>query len=140
MKRFKSKQPVLYITGAVYLIYIALVAYDFSWSSQIWWPFLGPASWIIKMIFYEMAPLISLLFMGLPFLATLELVGAATLAFLVIVPLLPSATGHYLWEMFDFVNLEVRPVPRLSLFSLSLALFFLCEPWTDPSLSWSPFL
>jgi len=106
MKRFKSKQPVLYITGAVYLIYIALVAYDFSWSSQIWWPFLGPASWIIKMIFYEMAPLISLLFMGLPFLATLELVGAATLAFLVIVPLLPSATGHYLWEMFDFVNLE----------------------------------
>merc|ERR1712039_658573 len=106
MKRIKSKQPVLYITGAVYLIYITVMAYDFSWSSQIWWGFFGPASWIIKMIFYEMSPLISLLFMGLPFLATLELVGAATLAFLVIVPLLPSATSHYLWEMFDFVNLE----------------------------------
>jgi len=106
MKRIKSKQPVLYITGAVYLIYIAVVAYDFSWSSQNWWPLLGPASWIIRMIFYEMSPLISLLFMGLPFLATLELVGAATLAFLVIVPLLASASGHNLWEMFDFVNLE----------------------------------
>ena len=126
MKRIKSKQPVLYITGAVYLIYIAVVAYDFSWSSQNWWPLLGPASWIIRMIFYEMSPLISLLFMGLPFLATLELGGAATLAFLGIVPLLPSASGHNLWEMFDFINLEVRPVPRFSPLSLSLsrALFF----------------
>merc|ERR1711908_211171 len=108
MKRFKSKQPVLYITGAVYLIYIAVAAYDFSWSSQNWYAYFGSASWIIRMIFYEMSPLFMLVFMGLPFLATLELVLATILAFLVIVPLTDSATGYNLWRMFSVHNLKNR--------------------------------
>jgi len=108
MKRIKSKQPVLYITGTVYLIYITVMACDFSLSSQIWWPYFGSASWIIRMIFYEMCALFPLLFMGLPFLATLELVFAAILAFLVIVPLTDSATGYNLWRMFSVHNLKNR--------------------------------
>jgi len=107
-ERIKSKQPVLYITGAVYLIYITVMACDFSLSSQVWWPYFGSASWIIRMIFYEMGALFPLLFMGLPFLATLELVFAAILAFLVIVPLTDSSTGYNLWEMFSVHNLKNR--------------------------------
>lgn len=108
VKRIKSKQPVLYITGAVYLIYITVMACDFSVSSQAWWAFFGPAAWIIRMIFYDMSPLFPLLFMGLPFLATFEVVGAAILAFLVIVPLAKSATGFNLWRMFSVHNLKNR--------------------------------
>ena len=140
-ERIKSKQPVLYITGAVYLIYITVMACDFSLSSQVWWPYFGSASWIIRMIFYEMGALFPLLFMGLPFLATLELVFAAILAFLVIVPLTDSSTGYNLWEMFSVHNLKVRPVPRSSPLSLSLFLTLPVASYLSrPSLGLTPFL
>jgi len=89
LDRFKTKLCwVLYVTGAVYLVYIIVSGYNFYWTSDIWTALYGaPASWSIKLIFYEMSPLIPLLFMSLPFLLTLELVFAAVLTYLVIVPL-----------------------------------------------------
>ena len=89
LDRFKTKLCwVLYVTGAVYLVYIIVSGYNFYWTSDIWTALYGaPASWSIKLIFYEMSPLIPLLFMSLPFLLMLELVFAAVLTYLVIVPL-----------------------------------------------------
>lgn len=138
LKSFKNRRvTVLYLVGAVYLAYVAVMAYDFaimvstplSPHSTLCLPlltppgiqcerwgfiFAGPGSWIIRMMFYDLPPLISLTFMSLPTLLNLEILGCTAMIYFVIVPLLSPRRNVWLDLQTDNVleNVErLSPVP-----------------------------
>ena len=82
---------VVYITGAAYLIAIAVIGYDFSRFPLWWMKIYGPGSWTIKLAVYHLMPLSTIIVMNLPFGITTELVFFTILTFFVIIPIGLSA-------------------------------------------------
>jgi len=105
-QRIFPKVFVLYVTGSVYLIFVGVQGYDFAclyslWNSVYAGP--GPLSWIVILAFYELCPLMTLFFMGLPFGQTLEIILAAVLVFFVVLPLTTDAN---VWQYFSSASVE----------------------------------
>lgn len=105
-QRIFPKVLVLYVTGSVYLIFVGVQGYDFAclyslWNSVYAGP--GPMSWIVILTFYELCPLMTLFFMGLPFGQTLEIILAAVLVFFVVLPLTTDAN---VWQYFSSASVE----------------------------------
>jgi len=101
-RRFKSKTSVLYITSATYVAFVAFMSGSYSYTVNVsdWMQLRSPNMFIFEIYFYAM-PLVSLIFMGLPFVSTFEVMSLATLGFLVIVPLVnPSEVGNA-WVLFE---------------------------------------
>jgi len=93
---------VLYITSATYVAFVAFMSGSYSYTVNVsdWMQLRSPNMFIFEIYFYAM-PLVSLIFMGLPFVSTFEVMSLATLGFLVIVPLVnPSEVGNA-WVLFE---------------------------------------
>ena len=93
---------VLYITSATYVAFVAFMSGSYSHTVNVsdWMLLRSPNMFIFEIYFYAM-PLVSLIFMGLPFVSTFEVMSLATLGFLVIVPLVnPSEVGNA-WVLFE---------------------------------------
>ncbi|WZN65017.1 guanylate cyclase [Chloropicon roscoffensis] len=115
MKRFeKYRTWIFYITPAVYLLYMAIAAFAFTFINQSLQPIFGDMSWIFMLIFTYASPLASLFFITLPPLVMLELMTVFVLAFLVIVPLCNPAGK--LWNLIeDNAGVETYTVPTVML-------------------------
>lgn len=75
-------------------------SYSHTVNVSDWMLLRSPNMFIFEIYFYAM-PLVSLIFMGLPFVSTFEVMSLATLGFLVIVPLVnPSEVGNA-WVLFE---------------------------------------
>lgn len=114
--RFENKRSTVFlIVGAVYLVFIGFRGWNFAWSHQGWNSYYGrTASWIFILIFYEAAPLVSILFMGLPPPLTLEIILCFFIIFIVIVPLVP-AYGN-MWNIFA-KGLDIKVETATGIFS-----------------------
>ena len=101
LRRIRNKAIVLYITGFVYFAFIIMMGYYCSQSTVFndWLIIESPNSFVFE-IYYVAMPLISVIFMGLPFILTFEIMFFAALAFLVLVPLF-NDSGSNLWLQFD---------------------------------------
>ena len=101
LERIRNKAIVLYITGFVYFAFIIMMGYYCSQNTVFndWLVVLSPNSFVFE-IYYVAMPLISVIFMGLPFILTFEIMFFAALAFLVLVPLF-NETGSNLWLQLD---------------------------------------
>ena len=101
LERIRNKAIVLYITGFVYFAFVIMMGYYCSQGTKgnDWLIIQSPNSFMIE-IYYVAMPLISVIFMGLPFILTFEIMFFAALAFLVLVPLF-NETGSNLWLQFD---------------------------------------
>ena len=101
LERIRNKAIVLYITGFVYFAFIIMMGYYCSQNTVFndWLVVLSPNSFVFE-IYYVAMPLISVIFMGLPFILTFEIMFFAALAFLVFVPLF-NETASNLWLQFD---------------------------------------
>ena len=101
LERIRNKAIVLYITGFVYFAFIIMMGY-YSYGGVIFndWLIIESPNAFIFEIYYAAMPLISVIFMGLPFILTFEIMFFAALAFLVLVPLF-NETGSNLWLQFD---------------------------------------
>ena len=101
LRRIRNKAIVLYITGFVYFAFIVLGStyYAYNIRRSDWLIQNGPNTFMIE-IYHVAMPLISVIFMGLPFILTFEIMFFAALAFLVLVPLF-NETGSNLWLQFD---------------------------------------
>ena len=90
---------------AAFVLFVAFVAfmsgsYSYTVNVSDWMQLRSPNMFIFEIYFYAM-PLVSLIFMGLPFVSTFEVMSLATLGFLVIVPLVnPSEVGNA-WVLFE---------------------------------------
>ena len=101
LERIRNKAIVLYITGFVYFAFVIMMGYYCSQNIVFndWLVALTPNSFVFE-IYYVAMPLISVIFMGLPFILTFEIMFFAALAFLVFVPLF-NETASNLWLQFD---------------------------------------
>ena len=101
LERIRNKAIVLYITGFVYFAFIIMMGYYCSQSTVFndWLIIESPNSFVFE-IYYVAMPLISVIFMGLPFILTFEIMFFAALAFLVFVPLF-NDSGSSMWIQFD---------------------------------------
>ena len=87
-KNRKKKGFVLYGTGWVYFMYMNQQATSFVISNEAWNLIWGTdSSWTLVLIFVVAAPMISLLFIGLPPVLISELVLCFLIVFVVIIPL-----------------------------------------------------
>jgi len=101
---FKCKRAVLYCVGATYLCFLAVQTYDFFWSAgrKDWdFAFGYEGSWTILLVFKELAPVVCLIFMGLPFSITLEIEIITAVVFLLAIP-----WGQHLWGDFKITEDE----------------------------------
>ena len=105
LERIRNKAIVLYITGFVYFAFIIMMGYYCSQNTVFndWLVALTPNSFVFE-IYYVAMPLISVIFMGLPFILTFEIMFFAALAFLVFVPLF-NETASNLWLHLDFTSI-----------------------------------
>ena len=101
LRRIRNKAIVLYITGFVYFAFIVLGStyYAYNIRRSDWLIQNGPNTFMIE-IYHVAMPLISVIFMGLPFILTFEIMFFAALAFLVFVPLF-NDSGSSMWLQFD---------------------------------------
>ena len=101
LRRIRNKAIVLYITGFVYFAFVIMMGYYCSQNTVFndWLVVPTPNSFIFE-IYYSAMPLISVIFMGLPFILTFEIMFFAALAFLVFVPLF-NDSGSSMWLQFD---------------------------------------
>jgi len=101
LRRIRNKAIVLYITGFVYFAFIVLGStyYAYNIRRSDWLIQNGPNTFMIE-IYHVAMPLISVIFMGLPFILTFEIMFFAALAFLVLVPLF-NDSGSSMWLQFD---------------------------------------
>ena len=101
LERIRNKAIVLYITGFVYFAFIIMMGYYCSQDivDNDWLIIESPNAFIFE-IYYVAMPLISVIFMGLPFILTFEIMFFAALAFLVLVPLF-NISGSSMWIRFD---------------------------------------
>ena len=101
LERIRNKAIVLYITGFVYFAFIIMMGYYCSQGTigNDWLIIESPNAFIFE-IYYAAMPLISVIFMGLPFILTFEIMFFAALAFLVLVPLF-NMSGSSMWIRFD---------------------------------------
>ena len=101
LERIRNKAIVLYITGFVYFAFIIMMGYYCSQGiiGNDWLIIESPNAFIFE-IYYAAMPLISVIFMGLPFILTFEIMFFAALAFLVLVPLF-NISGSSMWIRFD---------------------------------------
>ena len=101
LERIRNKAIVLYITGFVYFAFIIMMGFYCSQDivDNDWLIIESPNSFVFE-IYYVAMPLISVIFMGLPFILTFEIMFFAALAFLVLVPLF-NDSGSNLWLQFD---------------------------------------
>ncbi|UPQ96967.1 guanylate cyclase [Chloropicon primus] len=105
MKMFESKRVILYLIGSAYVVFLGMRAWNFTAFNSGYFGFFGRASgWLIFLIFYEVAPLISILFMGLPPALTLEIMTLFVSIFIVLVPLV-NPYGD-LWDVLQQANDE----------------------------------
>ena len=105
LRRIRNKAIVLYITGFVYFAFIVLGStyYAYNIRRSDWLIQNGPNTFMIE-IYHVAMPLISVIFMGLPFILTFEIMFFAALAFLVFVPLF-NETASNLWLHLDFTSI-----------------------------------
>ena len=96
LERIRNKAIVLYITGFVYFAFIIMMGYYCSQNTVFndWLVVPTPNSFIFE-IYYVAMPLISVIFMGLPFILTFEIMFFAALAFLVLVPIFNTNDKNY---------------------------------------------
>lgn len=112
LKRCKAKRNVFYIVGAAFMAYMGLMGYKFNYRIGAGFYDIDasdPSSWILRLIFYYAAPLVSIVFMGLPFLLTVEIVLVFTVVFLVVVPLANQSDSgvHYdAWSKFGDASIS----------------------------------
>ena len=101
LERIRNKAIVLYITGFVYFAFVIMMGFysDGGVIGNDWLIIESPNSFVFE-IYYVAMPLISVIFMGLPFILTFEIMFFAALAFLVFVPLF-NETASNLWLQFD---------------------------------------
>ena len=101
LERIRNKAIVLYITGFVYFAFVIMMGYYCSHGTIFndWLIIESPNAFIFE-IYYVAMPLISVIFMGLPFILTFEIMFFAALAFLVLVPLF-NISGSSMWIRFD---------------------------------------
>ena len=101
LERIRNKAIVLYITGFVYFAFVIMMGYYCSQGTKgnDWLIIQSPNSFVFE-IFYVAMPLISVIFMGLPFILTFEIMFFAALAFLVFVPLF-NDSGSSMWIRFN---------------------------------------
>ena len=101
LERIRNKAIVLYITGFVYFAFIIMMGY-YCYGGVIFndWLIIESPNAFVFEIYYVAMPLISVIFMGLPFILTFEIMFFAALAFLVFVPLF-NETASNLWLQFD---------------------------------------
>ena len=104
LERIRNKAIVLYITGFVYFAFIIMMGYYCSEGTiaNDWLIIESPNAFIFE-IYYVAMPLISVIFMGLPFILTFEIMFFAALAFLVFVPLF-NMSGSSMWIRFDDIS------------------------------------
>ncbi|QDZ23662.1 hypothetical protein A3770_11p61800 [Chloropicon primus] len=96
----RQRRVILQITGAVYLSYVVIMSVEFAMLGNLWSFLYGKQGWILKLIFFDLPPLISLLFMSLPTFLVGEIMFLAILSFSVIIP---TVLGY--WQsMNDIVN------------------------------------
>ena len=96
LRRIRNKAIVLYITGFVYFAFIVLGStyYAYNIRRSDWLIQNGPNTFMIE-IYHVAMPLISVIFMGLPFILTFEIMFFAALAFLVLVPIFNTNDKNY---------------------------------------------
>ncbi|WZN67086.1 guanylate cyclase [Chloropicon roscoffensis] len=96
LRRIRNKAIVLYITGFVYFAFIVLGStyYAYNIRGSDWLIQNGPNTFMIE-IYHVAMPLISVIFMGLPFILTFEIMFFAALAFLVLVPIFNTNDKNY---------------------------------------------
>ena len=96
LERIRNKAIVLYITGFVYFAFIVLGStyYAYNIRRSDWLIQNGPNTFMIE-IYHVAMPLISVIFMGLPFILTFEIMFFAALAFLVLVPIFNTNDKNY---------------------------------------------
>ena len=96
LERIRNKAIVLYITGFVYFAFVIMMGYYCSENIVFndWLVVLTPNSFVFE-IYYVAMPLISVIFMGLPFILTFEIMFFAALAFLVLVPIFNTNDKNY---------------------------------------------
>jgi len=101
LERIRNKAIVLYITGFVYFAFVIMMGYYCSQGTinNDWLIIESPNSFIFE-IYYVAMPLISVIFMGLPFILTFEIMFFTALAFLVLVPLF-NDSGSSMWIRFN---------------------------------------
>ncbi|WZN66685.1 guanylate cyclase [Chloropicon roscoffensis] len=96
------KRCVFFIIGAVFLIYFACMAYNFSVSVYNS-PFMieddrvtsHPSGWALRLWFYEFPPVLCSLAMDITVLLTLEIVSIFVVVFVVAIPLAKGAWATY---------------------------------------------
>merc|ERR1711871_740275 len=105
LERVRNKAIVLYITGFVYFAFVIMMGYYCSQGTinNDWLIIESPNSFIFE-IYYVAMPLISVIFMGLPFILTFEIMFFTALAFLVLVPLF-NDSGSSMWLRLDFTSI-----------------------------------
>ena len=128
--RFRNKRMVLHITEGVFLLFIVLMAYDFSRGK---FPMLNVEvnGWIINLAFYYLPPFVIFFFKSLPFGQTLEIISLAILVFLVIVPFaagfydLGTRLAQYIGVRADFIESRICQVDyQVCEFDLTLTMIW----------------
>ena len=121
---------VLHITEGVFLLFIVLMAYDFSRGK---FPMLNVEvnGWIINLAFYYLPPFVIFFFKSLPFGQTLEIISLAILVFLVIVPFaagfydLGTRLAQYIGVRADFIESRICQVDyQVCEFDLTLTMIW----------------
>ena len=126
LRRIRNKAIVLYITGFVYFAFIIMMGYYCSQGiiGNDWLIIESPNAFIFE-IYYAAMPLISVIFMGLPFILTFEIMFFAALAFLVLVPLF-NMTGSSMWIRFDDISVYehfISVFTSVTLYTADLSLY-----------------
>ena len=123
LERIRNKAIVLYITGFVYFAFIIMMGYYCSQSTVFndWLIIESPNSFVFE-IYYVAMPLISVIFMGLPFILTFEIMFFAALAFLVFVPLF-NETASNLWLHLDFTSIYEHLFSYLYIYWTELSVY-----------------
>ena len=134
LERIRNKAIVLYITGFVYFAFIIMMGYYCSQNTVFndWLVITTPNSFIFE-IYYVATPLISVIFMGLPFILTFEIMIFAALAFLVLVPLF-NDSGSSMWLQFDDTSVYEYFISVVT----SVALYRADQPFYDYSIGTVP--
>jgi len=82
----RRRRVILQVTGAVYISYVIIMSVEFAMLGNVWSFLYGKEGWVMKLIFFNLPPLASLLFMGLPVSLVVEIMSLAILSFSVIIP------------------------------------------------------
>ncbi|QDZ24128.1 guanylate cyclase [Chloropicon primus] len=112
LERLKGRRLViLYVAELVFLIFIAMMGWDFAklstGSQEIAFPIGG---WVYNLAFFYLPPFVVTFFMSLPFAQTFFIITAACLVFLVIVPI-DKNLYHQL--SYGYISELFAQVPRL---------------------------